>query len=97
MVFLKEFFKKSAFEKNWQTTKIHQKLPSGQRVSNFTCKPLPLLVNHRRPLTTLNGILCAPVSALTNVAFHSHGAGLQSPNSNLSFFSEEVGLKDLSV
>ena len=85
-IYLKEFFEKVDFEKNRQTTKKHEKLPSRQSVRDFTCKPLPLLVNHRRPLTTLNGILCAPVSASTNVAFHSHGADLPSPSSNLSVF-----------
>ena len=34
MVFLKEFFKKIDFEKNQQTTKKHEKLPSRQRVKN---------------------------------------------------------------
>ena len=97
MVFLKELFEKVDFEKNRQTTKNHEKLPSRQRVKDYTCKLLPLLVNRRRPLTTLNGILCAPVSASINVAFHSHGADLPSPSSNLSSFSEEAGLKDLSV
>ena len=32
MVFLKEFFEKIDFEKNQQTTKKHEKLPSMQRV-----------------------------------------------------------------
>ena len=32
MVFLKEFFEKVDFEKNWQTTKKHEKFPRGQRV-----------------------------------------------------------------
>ena len=33
MLFLKEFFEKVDFEKHQQTTKKHEKLPSGQRVN----------------------------------------------------------------
>ena len=36
MVFLKEFFKKVNFEKIQQTTKNHEKLPSMQRVYDFS-------------------------------------------------------------
>ena len=34
LVFLKEFFEKVNFEKSQQTTKIHEKLPSMQRVND---------------------------------------------------------------
>ena len=38
MVFLKEFFEKVDFEKNQQTTKKHEKLPSMQRVNTQQVK-----------------------------------------------------------
>ena len=36
MVFLKDFFEKVDFEKKKQTTEIHEKLPSMQRVNLLT-------------------------------------------------------------
>ena len=34
-VFLKEFFQKVNFEKNWQTLKMHEKLPSMKQIKMF--------------------------------------------------------------
>ena len=41
MVFLKEFFEKVDFEKNQQTTKKHEKLPSRQRVNGGFLQEVP--------------------------------------------------------
>ena len=57
MVFLKEFFEKVDFEKNQQTTKKHEKLPSMQRVKIAKLDPFSGMAGHIFQFTwpTLNG------------------------------------------
>ena len=53
MVFLKEFFQKNNFEKNQQTTKKHEKLPSRQWVNQvwlYLLQMIPRLQNQVKRL-----------------------------------------------
>ena len=62
MVFLKEFFQKVNFEKNQQTTKKHEKLPSRQWVKDTT--PLPLWDSNPRPWDHKYGTLPTELTVL---------------------------------